>query len=314
MIKFNNKPNKQHIINNKTIWESRSPAVVGIIIANYNNIDHVLINKRGSGTPNFNGYWNLPAGYLDWNENGYNGICREIYEETGIYVPNIINNFIILDNNMYQPFYVETEPTHLQNVSLSYGLYFKTDNLLETTDKYSEPDEIEDIKWIPITNINLYDFAFNHDKRILMYYNKVKSINENVNINFNNWEDYDENKEYENELDGDFFELIIYDYIKEYSGAVHFVKDLYRSFKNFDQKFYDNNYGLKQLKDFYDIGFPFIIMEDNNINRLLKFQKELKKNNFKSVIKSIKFETQYPGMNYDHVIIPFNDYSGTTTF
>jgi 8-oxo-dGTP pyrophosphatase MutT (NUDIX family) len=184
IIKFNNRHNKSHVINNKIIWESRSPAIVGVIIINYHNNDYVLINKRGKGTPNFNGYWNLPAGYLDWDENGYNGICREIYEETGVYIPDIIQNEIIIDNNMYQPFYVETEPNHLQNVSLSYGLYFKSNKLPILTDKHSEPDEIDDIRWILIGDIKKYKFAFDHNKRIIMYYNKIKKLSNHIKENF----------------------------------------------------------------------------------------------------------------------------------
>jgi len=37
-----------------------------------------------------------------------------------------------------------------------------------------EEEEVGDIKWAKISDIGEYDFAFSHDKRIMMYYNKIK--------------------------------------------------------------------------------------------------------------------------------------------
>jgi len=173
--KFNSRPNKSYNIDNKIVWESRSPALVGVIIANYNNDDYVLIGERGKGSADYQGKWNVPCGYLDWDENGTNGVYREIYEETGVYIPSILENDEILKNNMEQPFHVNTSTnSNRQNVSLSYGLYFKTDNLPELTDENSEPDEVGDIRWVKIKDIDKYDFAFDHNDRIMSYYNSVK--------------------------------------------------------------------------------------------------------------------------------------------
>jgi len=173
--KFNSRPNKSYDVGDKTIWESRSPALVGVIVANYNDDDYVLVGERGTGAADYQGKWNVPCGYLDWDENGTNGIYREIYEETGVYIPGILKNDEILNNNMEQPFHVNTNiDSNRQNVSLSYGLYFKTDKLPNLTDKNSEPDEVGDIKWVKITDIDKYDFAFDHNERIMSYYNSIK--------------------------------------------------------------------------------------------------------------------------------------------
>jgi len=111
-VKFSNRHNKSYDVDGKTIWESRSPALVGVIIANHKNEDYVLIGLRGKGAADYQGLWNLPCGYLDWDENGTDGIYREIYEETGVYIPKILKNEEILDNKMHQPFYISVKENY----------------------------------------------------------------------------------------------------------------------------------------------------------------------------------------------------------
>lgn len=174
MRKFNNRPNNSHEVDGKIIWVSRSVALVGVIIAKNKNEDYVLIGKRGSGSADYQGLWNVPCGYLDWDENGHEGIYREIYEETGLYIPDIIENKYIIDNHMKQPFFVGTNiDENRQNVSLSYGLYFECEELPYLTNEHSEEDEVSEVKWIKISEINGYKFAFNHDIRIKNYHERL---------------------------------------------------------------------------------------------------------------------------------------------
>lgn len=171
-IKFNNRPNKSYNIDGKLIWESRSPAVVAVIVSKLEGQEYVLIGKRGSGAPDNQGKWNVPCGYLDFDENGHDGICREVYEETGLYIPDILNGNVhdvwVSDNYMDQPFYVNTDPKeNRQNVSLSYGLYFVCEEKLpELTIENCEPDEVSEVKWMKLSQMKSYDFAFNHNDRI----------------------------------------------------------------------------------------------------------------------------------------------------
>jgi len=39
--------------------------------------------------------------------------------------------------------------------------------LPQTTDAFSEYEEIADIKWIPIVDVHLYNWAFKHDEIIM---------------------------------------------------------------------------------------------------------------------------------------------------
>jgi len=180
-IEFKNRPNNSYKVDNKIVWESRSPALVAVIIAEFEQEEYVLIGKRGTGAPDNQGKWNVPCGYLDWDENGYDGVCREIYEETGLHIPGLLeedgngNNIWISDNHMTQPFFVNTDPSeNRQNVSLSYGLYFVCDyELPKLTTENCEPDEVAEVKWMKLSQLESYDFAFSHDKRIKYYLNKI---------------------------------------------------------------------------------------------------------------------------------------------
>jgi len=176
-IKFNNRPNKSYKIKDKLVWESRSPALVAVIIANMPTGKYVLVGKRGPGSADNHGRWNCICGYLDWDENAYDGICREIYEESGLYIPDVITDFYIVDNHMEQPFFVNTDPKeNKQNISLSYGLWFNCDELPKLSIDNCEPGEVSEAKWLKMSDIDSYDFAFEHDKRIRSYEKIVNSI------------------------------------------------------------------------------------------------------------------------------------------
>lgn len=209
--KFNNRHNNSYVVNTsknsvvsflrnfvisilkflnlyteKLVWESRSPALVGVIIAEFDTEEYVLIGKRGKGAADNHGRWNVPCGYLDWDESGYDGICREIFEETGLYIPDVLKgkyshqNLLVSENHLNNPFYVNTQPTeNRQNVSLSYGLYFVCDRLPELSIKYCEPDEVSEVMWMKLSQLDSYDFAFDHDVRIKYY---MKMLTDNLKM------------------------------------------------------------------------------------------------------------------------------------
>lgn len=169
MKKFNNVPNKSYNFQGKIIWESRSCAVVCVIIAKKENEHYVLIDKRGIGVDN-SGKWCLVCGYFDFNENHYQAVERECHEETGLDIEEILKTKTIIKNDLDHPFYVNTDPSeNRQNITLSYGLVFETDEFPKTTTEYAEKDEVDDIEWVNVKDIEKYNFAFNHENRIKMY-------------------------------------------------------------------------------------------------------------------------------------------------
>lgn len=169
MKKFNNIPNQSYKIDNKVFWDSRSVAVNCVIFLNMDNNIYVLIGQRGIGTPDNQGLYNIPSGYLDFSETGSEAVKREVWEETGFDLNSIDSPIMsFLD----QPWHVNTDPSaNRQNVSLRYGIYFDSESLPKLTNKYSEPNEVADLKWINIDNLNQYEWAYDHDQLILQFKN-----------------------------------------------------------------------------------------------------------------------------------------------
>ena len=144
----------------KTLWYSRSVAVTLLAFAKDKEGKlYVLANKRGKGCPDYNGFWNLESGYLDFNSTGEDHAVRECKEETGIDV----------NPQDLEMIGVSTSPTeNKQNVSIRYRTI-----LPKTIDEYTfdlsnmEKDEVEDVKFIPIDEVENYEWAFNHKNIIL---------------------------------------------------------------------------------------------------------------------------------------------------
>jgi 8-oxo-dGTP pyrophosphatase MutT (NUDIX family) len=177
MKTFKNRHNTEYTVKDgekeKKIFHVRSTAVSIVLIAKYQNEYYVLINKRGPGCPDNVGKWNLIAGYLDWDETRKETAIREAWEECGVDVDEILLNYKIVKNDLDDAFHVNDEViSNRQNVTHYFGLIFECDKLPETTDKYNEPGETSDIKWINIKDVDNYDFAFNHNEKIKLYVKK----------------------------------------------------------------------------------------------------------------------------------------------
>jgi 8-oxo-dGTP pyrophosphatase MutT (NUDIX family) len=183
-MKFTNRRNTEHKIGDKSVWESRSVAVNCVIVVTDPDITtepFVLISKRGTGAADFQGLWNIPAGYLDYDETTSQSMVREVWEETNIDLYSILSmkednkNYVVQD-------YIKKEwgtnsdiTNNRQNVSFRFGIYFVMEdfiNKIHLSDKNSEPNEIGDIKWIPLSKVNDYNFAFNHDTLIKEFVNR----------------------------------------------------------------------------------------------------------------------------------------------
>ena len=148
-------------VDGKTYWISRAVAVAVFLYAEHNGKLHVLANKRGSGTPDFQGYWNCPCGYLDFDETLKECACREVIEETGVFVaPSDLHMMNVNDSN-YTP-----QEAEKQNVTIRFmGLVPYQENLI-VKDRGGEQNEVSAIRFIPIDDINNYKCAFNHETLI----------------------------------------------------------------------------------------------------------------------------------------------------
>lgn len=142
----------------QTFWISRAVAVTGCIFTKLNGQWCVLANKRGEGTPDFQGYWNMPCGYLDFDETTKEAVIREVYEETGVVV-----------NPEYLHFWTFNDAIDSNRQNVTFRYYALIDDnqpgLISVStgrDRGGEANEVEAIAWIPVDNINNYEWAFNH--------------------------------------------------------------------------------------------------------------------------------------------------------
>lgn len=151
----------------KTIWSGRYCAVSAFVFCKFPDGWKILANKRGVGTPDFQGKWNAPCGYLEPDESAQQGCAREVYEETGVKIGYTEFNLI----------HVETEPEKCNNGNVTLRhlaiLRYGTDDISISKEAVlngnGEKDEVESIAWISIDNIDNYEWAFNH-------YNTIKEI------------------------------------------------------------------------------------------------------------------------------------------
>lgn len=146
----------------KQYWISRSCAVLAVIfVINSNREVFVLANKRGPGAADFHGFWNCPCGYIDFDETGTEAAAREVFEETGY---KINHKFLRL-------YGVQTDPKeNRQNITIRYFSIIRHKDLLKSQPVGGEDQEVSEVKLIPINNIRLYKWAFNHDKIISEIY------------------------------------------------------------------------------------------------------------------------------------------------
>lgn len=142
-------------------WYSRSVCAATFLFAKDGlGKWYVLANKRGLDEK---GKWNCPAGYLDFNETVIECAIREVYEETGLKISEDVLHLVSINDNPKEA---------KQNVTFRYvGLLKDNVEILskQLNNENSEKDEVEDIKFIPVDEINNYQWAFNHKELIESY-------------------------------------------------------------------------------------------------------------------------------------------------
>lgn len=160
---FKNRPNKSYNTEDGTIWNSRSVAVVGIVILNTPGGAYILLGKRGDVMDEA-GKWNIPCGYLDWDENLYDALRRELWEECGL---DLLEQNVIEQNLQYK---INTEPTSNRQNVVFYTLTIldqDTDELPVLSLDNMETNEATHAVWVPfkelMDNMHDYQFAFDHE-------------------------------------------------------------------------------------------------------------------------------------------------------
>ena len=99
------------------------------------NKDRVLLLKRSNYMDKFAGEWDLPGGHLKDNESLFDGLEREVEEETGLSVsePKLIS----IDNNLHF-FYCnyDSQPVKISHEHTEYRFFAKND--LDPSQKFQK--------------------------------------------------------------------------------------------------------------------------------------------------------------------------------
>lgn len=155
----------------RTIWLSRAVAVVASIVVIKDEKPYLLINQRGEGSADFQGLWNLPCGYLDYNETTGEATMREVWEECGVNLKSLKN---ITFDFLEIPWDTNSSPDeNRQNVTFHHGLVAHVEELPSTSLENNEPDEVSEVRWIPLDKYKEYSYAFNHQSRIEKFFKKT---------------------------------------------------------------------------------------------------------------------------------------------
>ena len=158
---FKSTPNK--IIkddNGKIHWVSRSLVTIAFVTWR----GKILIVKRGESVTE-TGKWCLPCGYIDYDETIEESIGREIWEETGIDVRNLI------DLNSLKPVRIFSDPIgKKQNIHMDFIINLKDSDEPKIDMSVIDPLETTDVKWISFEEVVSYKFAFKHEEKIKSYY------------------------------------------------------------------------------------------------------------------------------------------------
>lgn len=140
----------------ETFWYSRSMAAAIFVFArNEEGSLCVLANKRGPGCPDFVGCWVCPCGYLDYNETLAQCAIRECKEETGVVVP--LETVKLVGIN-------DSPEANRQNVTARF--IARLDRTVVTSNSGNEEEETSEIRWIPVSKIEKFEWAFDHDNII----------------------------------------------------------------------------------------------------------------------------------------------------
>lgn len=140
--------------NGETLWYSRSLACSAVVLR-YDVADktvEVLAVKRGQGCEFNKGKWNVPGGFIDFNENAKQCAIRETREETGIELP--------FEQVMFQE--LDTEPAGVRQtmVAIHSAVFPKTATRdWKFTTENAEPSEVEEIRWIDLVDIDKYNWC-----------------------------------------------------------------------------------------------------------------------------------------------------------
>jgi len=161
-LKFPSTPNRCIQHQGKEIWISRSVTVLPVLFFISKGTQYVPLGLRGTDLPEGVGQWGLPGGYLDYDETTTGAVYREVWEELGLDLPQLVQDFRF-EGNLEHPYEVYSEPLRRQNVTLKYALMFHLETAaLPQLDPQVSAGEVVEARWFPVAKALKMSLAFNH--------------------------------------------------------------------------------------------------------------------------------------------------------
>ena len=165
-MKFKSTPNRCIQHKGEEIWISRSVTVLPVLFFVSKGIQYVPLGLRGEDLPEAVGLWGLPGGYLDYDETTTQAVYREVWEELGLDLPQLKENFRF-SGNFDHPYDIHSQPLRRQNVTLKYALMFHLEDAdLPKLDPKVSTGEVVEAKWVEVETAISMTLAFNHHEVI----------------------------------------------------------------------------------------------------------------------------------------------------
>ena len=149
-------------------WFSRSMATAVFVFAKDKDGDWcVLGSERGEEAADFQGYWNCPCGYLEFDVTAAENACKELKEETGVSLKESDLEFVG---------YNDSPKENRQNVTFRFCAFIKDKKAEDFKFSHAgnEGKEVGMIKFIKVQDIKGYRWAFGHEKLITDIFKKYR--------------------------------------------------------------------------------------------------------------------------------------------
>lgn len=138
--------------------------------------------------PDFQGYWGLPCGYLDWDETLSEAVIREVWEECDLFLPKLAKNaqfvrssssFVMVDTETQDaPWRIYDTPDKTkQNLGFHYAILFSWDGMPfpSLSNINVGTGETEELGWVRADHAMHMELAFGHQLAIARLFSEKKN-------------------------------------------------------------------------------------------------------------------------------------------
>ena len=185
-VKFKSTPNRCIQHEGQELWISRSVTVLPVLFFVQKGNYYVPLGERGADLPDGFCQWGLPGGYLDFDETTTEAVYREVWEELGLDIPQLVETFRF-EGDLAHPYEVYSTPLRRQNVTLKYALMFHLGEAeLPTLSPQVSAGEVVEARWFDVSKALKMSLAFNHHEVMRdcldRYYQIKESLAENTHF------------------------------------------------------------------------------------------------------------------------------------